>query len=126
MILSLVGCSDGRPDRVAVSGKVLIDGEPVPHGIVQFVSEGVRPSAGKLDQEGRFTLTCYDDGDGIIPGNYKVMIAAKEILGETKVRWLAPQKYADYRNSGLSFEITEPTDDLTIELTWDGRKPKSR
>ncbi|MGI9429121.1 MAG: hypothetical protein ACR2NM_10715 [Bythopirellula sp.] len=119
----MLGCDDGRPDRVKVSGKVLIDGEPLTQGIVQFVPDGARPAAGKLDQDGRFTLTCYDGGDGVVLGTHKVMIAAKEVLGESKVRWLAPPKYADFRNSGLSYEISEPTDDLVIELTWNGGKP---
>jgi len=117
------GCDDGRPDRVTVSGKVLIDGQPLTKGIVQFVPVGARPSAGKLDQNGHFTLTCYDGDDGIVPGTHRVMIAAKEVISESKVKWLAPPKYADFRSSGLSFEITKPTDDLTIELTWDGGKP---
>ena len=51
------------------------------------------------------------------------MVAAKEMISESKARWLAPPKYADFRKSGLSFEITEPIDDLVIELTWDGGKP---
>ena len=34
-----------------------------------------------------------------------------------------PPKYADFRESGLVFTLTEPTDDLKIELTWDGGKP---
>lgn len=122
-LVAALGCGDGRPARVAVSGKVLIDGQPLTQGIVQFVPVGTRPSAGKLDQEGKFTLTCFDGDDGIVPGTHKVMIAAKEIISESKVKWLAPPKYADFRTSGLSFEITEPTDDLTIELTWDGGKP---
>jgi len=119
----LAGCGDGRPARVAVSGRVLIDGKPLTKGIVQFVPIGARPSASKVDHDGHFKLTCYDGGDGIVPGTHRVMVAAKEILGESKVKWLAPPKYADFRTSGLSFEITHPVDDLTIELTWDGGKP---
>lgn len=120
---SLVGCGDGRPTRVAVSGKVLIDGKPLTTGIVQFVPEGTRPAAGKIDAEGRFTLTSYDGGDGVVLGKHRVMVSAKEMVGESKAKWLAPPKYADFRKSGLVFEITEPTDDLTIELTWDGGQP---
>jgi hypothetical protein len=123
LLLTVAGCGDGRPARVTVSGRVLIDGEPLTQGIVQFVPDGARPSASKIDAEGRFKLTCYDGGDGIVPGTHRVMIAAKEMLGESKVKWLAPPKYADFRSSELSFEITEPIDDLTIELTWDGGKP---
>lgn len=117
------GCGDGRPTRVKVSGKVLIDGKPLTHGNIKFVPEGARPSAGKIDENGNFTLTCYDGNDGIIPGTHRVQISASEILSGSKVKWHAPRKYSDHLKSGLSFEITEPTDDLTIELTWDGGKP---
>ena len=122
-IASLAGCSDGRPTRVAVSGKVLIDGKPLTTGIVQLVPDDARPAAGKLDSEGRFTLTSYDGDDGVVLGTHRVMVAAKEMISESKAKWLTPPKYADLRSSGLSVEITEPTDDLTIELTWDGGKP---
>lgn len=120
---ALLGCSDGRPARVNVSGQVLIDGKPLTVGNVKFVPEGARPSAGKLDESGRFTLTCYDGGDGVVPGRHRAQISAMEVIGPSKVRWLAPPKYADFRTSELEFEITEPTDDLKIELTWDGGKP---
>lgn len=123
LLIALTGCGDGRPARITVSGRVLIDGKPLTIGLVQFVPKGARPSAGQLDQDGRFTLTCYDRDDGIVPGIHRVTVAAKEMLPDSKVRWHAPPKYADFRKSGLSFEITEPTDDLTIELTWDGGKP---
>lgn len=120
---ALSGCGDGRPSRVQVSGQVLIDGKPLTQGNIKFVPEGARPSAGKLDENGRFTLTCYDGNDGVIPGTHRVQISASEILKGNKVKWHAPPKYADYLKSGLSYELTEPTEDLTIELTWDGKKP---
>lgn len=122
-IATLAGCGDGRPPRVNVSGKVLIDGKPLTTGIVQFVPDDARPAAGKIDSEGRFTLTSYDGGDGVVLGTHRVMVAAKEMISESKQKWLAPPKYADLRSSELSVEITEPTDDLIIELTWDGGKP---
>ena len=121
--VSLSGCDDGRPKRVSVSGTVLIDGEPLSKGIVQFVPDNARPAGGEIDEEGHFTLTCYDDKDGVVLGTHRVMVAAKEMISESEVRWLAPPKYANYSRSGLSYEITEPTDDLKIELTWDGGKP---
>ncbi len=117
------GCGDGRPTRVTVSGQVLIDGKPLTVGTVKFVPAGARPSSGKLDEHGRFTLTCYDGGDGVVPGTHRAQISSMEVISASKVRWLAPPKYADFRTSGLSYEINEPTDDLKIELTWDGGKP---
>jgi hypothetical protein len=117
------GCGDRRPARVPVSGRVLIDGKPLTVGNVKFVPDGSRPSSAKVDAQGRFTLTCYDGEDGVVLGRHRAQISAMEVISGSKVRWLAPPKYADFRTSELEFEITEPTDDLKIELTWDGGKP---
>ena len=125
LLVALVGCSDGRPKRVAVSGQVVIDGEPVKAGSIRFVPEGARPSAGDLDSEGRFSLSCFEIGDGAIIGTHKVQVAARAIEGES-LRWFAPQKYSDVSTSGLTVEITEPTDSLLIELTWKGSKKPSK
>jgi hypothetical protein len=117
------GCGDGRPTRVKVSGQVLIDGQPLTVGNIKFVPEGSRPSSATIGPNGGFTLTCYDSNDGIVPGKHKVQVSAMEIIDNSKVKWFAPRKYADFRTSELEFEITEPTDDLKIELTWNGGKP---
>ena len=122
-IPTVVGCGDGRPQRLSVSGRVLIDGEPLTHGFVRFVPKGARPSTGKLDSEGKFTLTCYGDNDGVVPGIHRVEVDGAESISETQNRWHAPKKYARYKTSGLTQEITESTDSLTIDLTWDGGKP---
>jgi hypothetical protein len=122
-LASITGCSDGRPTRIPVSGTVLVDGKPLTQGNIKFVPTGARPSAGKLDENGRFTMACYDGDDGVIPGTHRVAVSASKIIGESKIQWFAPKKYADFRTSGLTFEITEPTENLTINLTWDGGKP---
>jgi hypothetical protein len=108
---------------VPVSGQVLIDGQPLTVGNVKFVPDGARASSAKLDAQGRFKLTCYDGEDGVIPGRHRAQISAMEVISASQVKWLAPPKYADFRTSELEFEITEPTDDLKINLTWDGGKP---
>lgn len=118
-----LGCGDGRPTRVKVSGQVLIDGVPLTVGSVTFVPDGARPSSGKIDSSGRFTLTCYDGGDGVVPGRHRVQVSALEVISASKAKWHAPPKYTDFRTSEIEYEITEPTDDLKIELTWDGGKP---
>ncbi|MCA9237576.1 MAG: hypothetical protein KDA44_19015 [Planctomycetales bacterium] len=123
LLLNAVGCGDGRPTRVAVSGTVTIDGKPLTHGNIKFVPTGARPSAGKIDENGHFTLTCYDGDDGVVLGKHRVAVSASKILSESKIQWFAPKKYADFRASGLEYDITEPNDDLRIELTWDGGKP---
>jgi len=126
VILALVvGCGDGRPRRVPVAGKVLIDGKPLTYGDVKFVPEDARPSSGKLDSNGRFTLTCYDGDDGAVPGLHRVGISASEIKHD-QTTWHAPIKYANFRTSGISVQIDGPTDSLVIELGSDGRQATVR
>jgi hypothetical protein len=119
---ALVGCSD-RPKLIPVSGIVLIDGQPLTYGAVQVQPSEARAAVGRLGPDGRFTLTCYDDNDGCVPGKQAVAVVAGEPAGANATRWLAPKKYADAATSGLSVEIKEPTDKLVIELTWAGGKP---
>ena len=115
----LIGCGDGRPTRVPVSGTVTIDGEPLKQGYLRFVPPNDRPSSGEIDEQGRFTLTCFDEEDGAVLGTHKVAVIANETLDEVTMKWHAPQHYADYTTSGLEVEITGPTDDLLIELKSD-------
>jgi hypothetical protein len=119
----VVGCSDGRPSRVPVSGKVLIDGQPLKYGFVRFLPANTRGSGGALDENGRFTLTCYDPNDGATLGVHRVEVSACEGLSATKFRWHAPKKYAAYSTSGLQQEVIGPADNLVINLTWGGGKP---
>ena len=120
---SLPGCRDGRPHRVVVSGRVLIDGQPVEHGNVRFHPADHRPASGKLGPGGRFELSTYERADGCVLGVHPVTVNALEVLGASSQRWHAPKKYRDPSTSGLVAEITEPTDAVEIELTWDGGKP---
>jgi hypothetical protein len=122
-LLLCVGCGDDRPRRVPVSGKVLIDGKPLTHGFVRFIPSGARPSGGKLDARGCFTLSCFDGDDGAVPGRHRVEIAANETLSSTKVRWHAPKKYNDLGTSGITQEIDGPTDSVVINLSWQGGAP---
>jgi hypothetical protein len=119
----LQGCGDGRPERVPVSGRVLIDGQPLAHGSVMFVPDHGRSAGGSLDKDGRFTLTCYEPNDGVIPGKYRVKVSGVEFLSETSQKWHAPKKYADERTSGFEFEIQESTDSIVLELEWGEGKP---
>ncbi len=82
-----------------------------------------RPSGGKLDKDGRFVLECYDGNDGAVLGTHRIEVAASEPLGPTRIRWHAPKKYADFKTSGLTQEITGPDNALVIHLTWAGGKP---
>ena len=75
---TVAGCGGGDGlERVAVSGSVTINGEPVPNGVVRF-----KPAAGT---EGPMANTMITDGQydissdqGPVPGNYDVQVLAYE------------------------------------------------
>jgi hypothetical protein len=119
----LTGCGDGRQALVPVSGRVLIDGQPLKYGVVRFIPENGRPSGGKLDDNGKFALTCYDEADGVAPGRSLVEVLGGETLSSTQVRWHAPKKYTSYGTSGLEQKIDEPTDSVVLNISWGGGAP---
>lgn len=117
-----IGCGDSHPSRVAVAGRVLIDGEPVTRGSIKFVPEKGRPSFGEIGSDGRFILTCYDGADGALPGKHRVQVDANRPISDRKMEIFTPKKYADFRTSGLEVELSKPIDDLEIKLTWGTEK----
>jgi hypothetical protein len=121
--VAAVGCSDGRPKRVPVAGRVLIDGKPLTTGSVFFIPANDRAATGQIDSEGRFKLTTFEENDGCVCGKHRVTVNGSQSKGSDAFLWLAPPKYKDPNKSGLDVEITGPTDNLEIKLTWDGGKP---
>jgi hypothetical protein len=121
VMAAVAGCNK-NPNRVAVSGQVLIDGQPLEYGQVMFVPKGGRPSTADLDKNGRFTLTSFDPNDGAALGVHQIAVYANEQLDQTRTKWHAPKKYSSYSSSGLTQEITGPTDSIVINLTWKGEK----
>jgi hypothetical protein len=122
LLAGVTGCSDRRPVRVAVSGTVTIDGTPVTRGGIKFVPEKGRPSTGEIGPDGRFTLTCYDGGDGALRGKHRVQVDGNRSISEMKAEIFTPKHYADFRTSGIEVVIDKPVDDLKIELTWGKEK----
>ena len=122
-LASTAGCSEGLPARVPVSGVVLIDGKPLTRGSIMVIPAGERAAGGDIGADGRFSLTTYQLNDGVVPGTHRVAIQSNEHIGERDTRWLAPKKYKDPAASGLTVTIDKPINDLTINITWDGKKP---
>lgn len=121
-LLTIAGCSDGRPELVPVTGRVTIDGEPLTRGVVRFATVGGRMSGGALDEQGKFTLTCFENSDGALLGQHRVTVSAMEPIGETRIRWFAPRRYSGFATSGLTETINKETESIQIELTWGNRK----
>jgi len=119
----LAGCGAKGPETFPVSGQVLIDGEPLTHGFVQVVPNDARAAQAPIGEDGTFTLTSFENGDGCAPGTHPVAIIAVETLSPTSQKWHAPKKYMSPDTSGLTITVPQETDKVTLELTWDGAEP---
>jgi hypothetical protein len=108
---------------VPVSGHVLIDGEPLEHGNIRFHPLEQRAASAKLGPGGKFTLSTYAFGDGVVLGEHPVTVNAYKPVNVQAVQWLAPKKYCAPTTSGLVVDVQEPTDAVEIRLSWDGGKP---
>jgi len=78
---------------------------------------------GILDQNGHFSLTCFTPNDGALVGSHRVQVMASERVDDYTSRIYAPKEYSGVATSGITKEITGPTDSVVIELTWKGNPP---
>ncbi|MDX1947910.1 MAG: hypothetical protein SFU86_21100 [Pirellulaceae bacterium] len=122
IVLPLAGCDD-RPLRVPVAGKVLIDGQPLTQGSVCVIPAGDRPAGGRINSDGTFRLTTFDENDGCVLGTHPVMIVARQQITPTRMKWLIPKKYQTIEGTDQKVTIDAPTENLVIELTWAGGAP---
>lgn len=122
-LVSAGGCGDGRPKLVRVSGRVLIDDKPLTTGVVRVVPAGDAPATGEIGPDGTFTLSTFRPGDGCVPGEHPVAVVAIKTLSSSTIQFFVPKKYVDHVTSGKTVNITGPTKDLEIKLSWEGGAP---
>ena len=120
MLLGVLGCGSGQLPAYPVEGNVVFqDGGWPMFGTIEFYNQEHKINArGKLNRDGKFTLTTYKEGDGAIAGKHKVVIIQIVTdptgpLGESKMKVvhnhgaLVARKYLDYRTSGLACDIKQ-------------------
>jgi hypothetical protein len=81
-----VGCGSGDFPVAPVSGRVLCDGQPVPHAIVFFepLQTGESALAGKqgtarAKEDGTFVISTYGTEDGAVVGKHRVRVAPPDV-----------------------------------------------
>jgi hypothetical protein len=82
-LLACAGCSrsDGELGTVAVDGRVTYRGTPLTIGEVRYVpldAQTGRVARGAIDAHGRFTLTTLKQGDGALPGDYRIVVVVPQ------------------------------------------------
>ena len=122
------GCGDGRPGRVPVTGTVVYRGQPLAGGDVVFFpvegSPGNR-ARGKANNRGEFALTTFIEGDGAVPGDYKVMVFAyrpadpQRDAGRIAPRAgfpAVPEKYFNVQTTDLTAKVESKPTVVQLEL----------
>lgn len=128
LVVSLVGCGDGRPAIVPAKGRVYMNGEPLTGyvGFVRVEPVGTRAASGEISEaDGSFTLTSFEVGDGCVPGTHPVAVIVNTTMGEELVS-LIPEHYSDSSTSGLQITVGDDAGELRIDLEGDlgqARKP---
>lgn len=114
------GCRRG-PAVVPVSGVVEVDGAPLASGAITVVPEHGRAATGTIGKDGRFSLTTFVPGDGVILGRHRVVVSAHEDLGRMKIKWLVPSACRDIASTPLVLDVTGKTTDAKVSISTDGK-----
>ena len=78
LCLAIAGCGSDveRADVYEVSGKITLNGAPVPDAGVIFSPRDGQPLAtGRTNTSGEYTMTTYEAGDGAAAGGYDVILS---------------------------------------------------
>jgi hypothetical protein len=136
--LAVAGCGSDGPTVVPIRGEVLYQDAPlkdVPQGLVRYLpkenSQG-RQASGRIQPDGSFVLTTFKGGDGVVPGEYDIVVSAYTTrpeltreqveatrgVGLEKPRLLIPEKYTEPGTSGLTDTVNSDHSGFKrIELT---------
>ncbi|HBN77861.1 MAG TPA: hypothetical protein DD473_19035 [Planctomycetaceae bacterium] len=117
LVIFLLGCGGAsKLDTVPVTGMVTYNGEPIADASVTFYPEKGRAASGMTDQDGIYTLTTYESGDGAVAGKHKVSISKQEAPPGNSTEELEnikaeiPQKYNNAETSGLTADVVAGQD----------------
>jgi hypothetical protein len=123
LLASVAGCGPARPATTRVSGLVTFKGAPVAEADVNFIPADGRPASGRTDAEGRFSLSTFVPGDGVLPGEHVVtvskQVASKSNPDDIYQNYvdLLPPQYGSLRTSPLRATVEAGgSHDLTFDL----------
>jgi hypothetical protein len=109
--LTVAGCGPAAHelDTAPVSGRVTLDGQALPQGIVYVLPSKGRMAKGLIRENGSFELTTYDKGDGAQVGSHPAIVTAlpsDELdAGQKKMGVPVPKRYTQARTSGLTVDV---------------------
>ena len=109
------GTSAGaKASLIPVKGKVTYKGKPLAQGRVTFESQDSRKRAtGKLQADGTFVMSTYQEGDGVAAGEHSVIISD---VDNTLARDRAFKKYMFRSYGALTAHVTPDNTDFPFDL----------
>jgi len=142
-LLALVsaGCGSGL-DLAPVTGRVTMNGQPVPQGQISFVPENGPPAIGSIAADGTYRLSTLQE-DGALVGRHKVTIMATKVSGGSaapatfeqelewakkgvqssgkitipgEVTWLVPEKFSRTQTTDLTAEVKPQENEINFDL----------
>ena len=123
LVLSTAGCGHSGPETIKIRGRVTFDGGQCPAaGTVYFVPVDVssdlpcRPASGNFDADGKFTVTSFRPGDGLLPGKYKVRIECWKQPPDNEGLPGVSYVKDDYEAPGL---VVEPDSREPVKVIYD-------
>jgi hypothetical protein len=127
MACTAIGCGKSGPTMYHVSGKISFKNGTMPHGGVSLVSfvptkdgsgEGRRPATGPIGPDGSFAMYTRVDGDGVVAGDYNVLIAI--LKGPMERVSLLPAKYFDMSSPPFKATVDRNISDLDYPIDMTG------
>jgi hypothetical protein len=115
-LLSCFGCGAG--DWGTVSGTVLLDGKPLPKGVIMFHATEDGPGAQGQIKDGAFSVQTGLKA-GLKTGSYVVTVADTTIpeMGTSDTaKLLTPEKYANPKTSGLTADVLGGENTFKFEM----------
>jgi hypothetical protein len=115
LVILTVSCGEGRFKEVyPVKGEVFFEGQPAAGATVAFFALDepkdplVKPM-GKVDAEGRFTLSTYKKDDGAPAGSYAVTVIwlPQGYQGPIESANKLPARYSSPETSGLKVTVAQ-------------------
>ncbi|WP_013627005.1 transthyretin-like family protein [Rubinisphaera brasiliensis] len=123
--------SQSRKETHRVQGKLVLDGLPLSNATIVFRSEQEDIAAsGISDENGEFTLTTYEPGDGAVVGTHTVIVQKfdpntlpenidLDMVDEVpEPKLLTPEKYSEFGTSDLTATVdASGQNSITLDIS---------
>jgi hypothetical protein len=126
-LIATTGCGSSGPRTYRIPGKLIYDdGSPVTGASVVLqttMKDQAVVARGMATPDGKFSLTTFQEGDGVIAGDHQVSISPLPIAEGTKpLGPPIPSQYWDFSTSQLTTSVTPQTTEILITLSRNAKK----